>query len=171
MWAIIGAVAGAALALGSAKHEASKIDITNERLEKIEAAIKLHTFSAGYLPCPADPTELPGTPGYGISADCNTAAPTGIATTNDGTPREIWIGGVPTRSLNLPDNYMYDGWLNRFSYAVVADLAISANMFSEYATSDTTGVIQILDAYGNQVPDAGDRYRGGLRRFKPRQGY
>ena len=60
---------------------------------------------------------------------------------------------MPTRSLNLPDNYMYDGWLDRFSYAVIADLAVSSGMFNDYSTSTTTGVIQILDANGTQVTD------------------
>lgn len=46
--AITGVIAGAALTLGSARHEASKIDITRKRLDAIEEAIKRHALAAGY---------------------------------------------------------------------------------------------------------------------------
>lgn len=152
--AIMGAIAGSALTLGAAKHEASKIDVTVKRLDAIEAAIKLHAFAAGFLPCPADPTALPGTAEYGVSADCGATPPAGIAAVNAGTPDEIWIGAIPTRTLNLPDSTMYDGWQNRFSFVVVTELALSASNFQGFSTGSTTGVIQILDNDGTQITDA-----------------
>ena len=48
---------------------------------------------------------------------------------------------------------MYDGWQNRFSFAVVKELAFSASNFSDYSTGVTTGVIQILDNDGTQITD------------------
>lgn len=151
--AIMGAIAGAALTLGSAKHESSKIDLTRERMAAIEEALKLHAYSAGYLPCPADATALPASSTYGTALNCSGVAPAGIDVA--GTAGDtIWIGAIPTRTLNLPDSYMYDGWLNRFSYAAIAALATSPSNFKDYTTSANTGVIQILDYYGTQVTDA-----------------
>ncbi len=151
--AIMGTVAGAALTLGSAKHEASKYDITVERLDAIEHALRLYAYSAGHLPCPAVPTALPTSAAYGASSSCSGAAPAGITSIGGGSS-EIWIGSIPTRTLNLPDSYMYDGWLGRFSYAAIAQLASTPSSFTTYAGGTTTGIIRILDYNGNQVPDA-----------------
>lgn len=151
--AIVGMVAGGVLSIGSAKHEGAKFDLTKSRLDAIEAAIKRHAYAGGFLPCPADPTALPSSASYGAAADCGSAAPAGITSVGGGA-NEVWIGTIPIRALNLPDSAMYDGWQNRFTYAVVNDLAANPTSFSDYTASSTTGVIQMLDFTGTQVTDA-----------------
>lgn len=151
--AIVGMVAGGVLSIGSAKHEGAKFDLTKSRLDAIEAAIKRHAYAGGFLPCPADPTALPSSASYGAAADCGSAPPAGITSAGSGA-NEIWIGTIPIRALNLPDSAMYDGWQNRFTYAVVNDLAANPTSFSDYTASATTGVLQMLDFNGTQVTDA-----------------
>jgi prepilin-type N-terminal cleavage/methylation domain-containing protein len=152
--AIIGTVTGGALVLGTAQEETDKARTTKERLDRIEAAIERHAYKGRHLPCPA----VPNAAEYGISEDCIQTSPsdTSIVEANDGTTEEIWIGTIPTRSLNLPDSNMYDGWGNRFGYAVVKGLAVPGGI-EDYSTSATSGVIEITDAAGNQIPDADPR--------------
>ncbi len=155
--AIMGTVAGGVLTIGHAKHEASKINITNERLDAIEDAIRRHSFALGYLPCPAESTPLPGEATYGVSANCTGigAPPVGIASAGTvGASDEVWIGGIPTRTLNLANSIMYDGWQNRFSYAVVRQLAQDAASYEAYTAPNDSGIIQITDFEGDQVTDA-----------------
>jgi len=60
---------------------------------------------------------------------------------------------VPTRSLALPDTAMLDPWGNRIGYSVIKDLAKNNGAFRTYTTALTTGVIQLTDLNGNQIPN------------------
>jgi len=53
----------------------------------------------------------------------------GARNVNGGAQEVIRIGSVPTRALNLPDEFMYDSYGSRFLYAVSADLATTAYNF------------------------------------------
>jgi type II secretory pathway pseudopilin PulG len=48
-------------------------------------------------------------------------------------------GAVPTRALKLPDSYMYDGWGNKFRYAVDARFT-AASAFSTYPVTQAVRV-------------------------------
>ncbi len=150
--AVIGMLTVTLLTSGLIGREKYRLTETEEKLEKIQAAIQVYYNRNGYLPCPAVRTEASSTATLGLESNCSAAAvagvtdvlPTGGVNGND----DIRIGAVPTRTLLLPDTYLYDEWGNRFSYVVIKKLAISQGDFQSYSTALTNGVIKILDETG-----------------------
>jgi hypothetical protein len=55
----------------------------------------------------------------------------------------IRIGGVPVRSLNLPDEFALDAWGNRFSYVVSTNLATPFDSLAAMGYAPDRGVINI----------------------------
>lgn len=153
--AISGTIAASFLTISSAQQEASSYEITADRLDAIEEAINIFVNKTGYLPCVAPSDDAENTATFAVSVDCTQASPAdpSIASIGSGSDN-VWIGTVPTRSLNLPDKYYYDGWNNRFTYAIIKEQAAGADAFNNYSSSATTGVIQIVDRNNNQVTPA-----------------
>jgi prepilin-type N-terminal cleavage/methylation domain-containing protein len=152
--AIMSTVAAGALTLASMKRDQNKAEITVERLEAIDEALDVYARKMLRLPCPASGTAVESSADFGRATDCNAAAPTGTvditpspAPANyDAANEQLRYGVVPTRTLGLPDEYMYDGWNNRFSYAVIKELAHeNGSQINSYETDMTTGVIELTD--------------------------
>ena len=126
----------------------SNINLTKDRMSKIESAIQTYVNQHGHLPCPASRTATIESSTFGTAMNCTDGtdvllqAPSGEITK---------IGIVPTRTLGLRDDDMYDAWGRRFSYLAVADLATSDELFKSDVTTMTTGVIQVKDKNGNQI--------------------
>ena len=127
---IIGVLLVATLDIGAGQIEMSRIKQTQEKLAKIEQAIKVYYKTNGRLPCPAN-GELPAAhASYGVSgwnnpsnatsnANCNGSNFAMPNTTVTGNPDgDVYIGVVPTVSLGLSDAYMLDSWGNKITYAV-----------------------------------------------------
>lgn len=102
--------------------------------------------TAKRLPCPADPTTAETSSSFGREVDTSgvgsgnctgtTAAPTGATNGRAGV--------VPVRTLNLPDEYMFDGWGNKITYVI--DKRITAtNGFTTYNLGSSVGDIAIRD--------------------------
>lgn len=129
----------------------------NRKLDEIQKAIDTFYSQNGYLPCPARLNAAPNTANFGMSTDCNIPAasiiPSGsVVDVNGVTANEhLRTGVVPTRTLNLPDDDMYDIWNNRISYTVVRNMAISNALFAPYV-SNQSDVIRIQDAGANRIP-------------------
>ncbi|MCD8493847.1 MAG: hypothetical protein LRY39_00135 [Alphaproteobacteria bacterium] len=139
--AFIGLLAAGILAQEKATRDAEKRQITEERLNDIEQAQDIFIERNQRLACPAafdaaEDTEFFGrerlnTSGtYDIAEDCVIGSPptsAGVIAVNDSSGQNtVRIGAVPVRSLNLPDDHLYDGWGNPFTYAVSANLTSSA---------------------------------------------
>lgn len=127
----------------------TQINTTEQRLEKIDEAMQLFLSLNGRLPCPASLTDGVDTATFGveIAPDCSTAGAV-LGTTRLTTGRGgriIRIGTVPTRSINLPDDYIADAWGQRFTYAVSEALA------SPGTYNRTEGAIFVVDTAGNSV--------------------
>lgn len=155
---IAGSMAGGLLVLANKKVEQNKYDVTNERLAAIDQALAAYSQKGWLLPCPASPSAAVNSADFGASDDCNLSAPVkaGITALNAGTNEEVWMGAVPTRALNLPDNVMFDGWGNRMRYATLKKLAMRSTDFTSFLSTVTTGGIQVNDGFGNQVLPAND---------------
>lgn len=155
---IVGTFAGGALVIANKKIEQNKYDLTQDRLDRIEKSLKAVASKAVMLPCPASPSAPLSSIDFGAADDCSLAAPTkpDIVALNAGTNEEIWIGTVPTRALNLADSDLFDGWGNRFRYAVVKNLAASSSQGTIFRSTLTTGVLQVVDQWGNQIPPASE---------------
>ncbi len=121
-----------------------KLNETKAKIALIDDQIQKYLRQNASLPCVARPAAAPETAEFGVefNANCNGMPPaTGIVTTG-----EVRIGSVPTRSLNLPDSYSFDGWGNRFIYAVTRVQA--TDNFEE-----GNGRIDVVDSGGNSVVD------------------
>lgn len=126
----------------------TKLSTTRERLAEVEKQIQIFLNNQGHLPCPAP---LGGVAvdalAYGIETDCGAAAVAG-QTFGTGTVR---IGMIPTRTLNLPDEFGYDAWGSRMVYGVTTNLAINEDIYDP-----DNGAISIIDSNDNSViGDAG----------------
>jgi prepilin-type N-terminal cleavage/methylation domain-containing protein len=147
---VIAVVAGAALVMSNAQQEKNKYEVTKERIDVIVAALKQQGEAGGFLLCPASLSVLETSTSFGVATDCSAAVVAGVMELG-ASPDAVRVGAVPVRSLNLPNNTAYDGWGNRFTYMVVKNLALnSSTALSDYVTSSTNNVIQVLDAGGNQ---------------------
>jgi prepilin-type N-terminal cleavage/methylation domain-containing protein len=117
----------------------TRLKTTRERIAAIDNQIQVYLEDRGFLPCPASltaPADTTTAPPYGVESDCNVPEVAGV--TNTGAVR---IGMVPTRTLNLPDDFGYDAWGNRIVYAVTEVLAQNATNYSRIG-----GVIRVIDA-------------------------
>lgn len=144
---------------------------TIRKNQVISMAIKDYLMRYGRLPCPApinvqrdspffgieDPVQVCTSPNYysafllsrGIVTtqpipQCPTAAPN----CRPGAVRSpIKIGTIPTRSLNINDDYMVDGYGHRYVYAVTETLATDViNPNADF------GSIDIIDEDGLTLP-------------------
>lgn len=139
-------LAGASSALTTYLKQ-GRINTTTERLDLINAAIQQYLNVNKKLPCPAPLDAQPDTAEFGIevnSTDCRTAAYAGTFRAG-GAGSEIRIGAIPVRSLNLPDQFVADGWKARYTYAVTEALA------SEGSFRQDGGKIAVVDSNNNTV--------------------
>jgi alpha-tubulin suppressor-like RCC1 family protein/Tfp pilus assembly protein PilE len=155
MLAVAGVLTASLLSTNTVKKESKYLSASTTHLGEIHDAIAQHYVKFGYVPCPASATTAPNTATFGKSTDCSAAAVAGVSDpaipTGYSATDAIRIGVVPTRTLALPDSYMFDEWGNRLTYTTIKKLAIDATNFTAYTTTVTTGVLRINDSTGTQI--------------------
>lgn len=118
-----------------------------QKIEDIETALGRFLALNGRYPCPARMIAPPDSASFGVEVNTNCGAGaiggTFRATGTDG--RMVRIGAVPTRTLNLPDDYALDSWSMRILYGVTEVLA-SPGTFAQ-----NRGAFSIVDSNGNSV--------------------
>lgn len=121
---------------------------TQERLLVIAKALDAYARVNGYLPCPANRALAPRTTGFATEArngmvrtECVTSS--GLVRTA-GAPF-AYIGGVPARTLGLPDAYAGDAWNSKFTYAVSGD---HVGVQGSYFTTDGPLAVRAGDRTG-----------------------
>jgi len=144
---IISILLAGGLSLSQAQMEKSRVESTEKKLDAIEYALQLHKNMFVRLPCPADGSIDKGNADFGKEncADFNFEADGG-----DELDR-IKIGVVPTRTLNLPDEFMLDGWGRRISYAI--DIEYTNLWREDFISPNKTrgqGAIIIKDRNNNE---------------------
>lgn len=133
------------LALGVSRTEAVRVSATEQRIEKIKEALGAYLILNGFLPCPALGETAIGDANFGRSdsnAGCTATQCTGGGCAN------IAVGVVPTATISLADEYMFDSWGRRITYAVDTRFTTS-NGFS----GTNSGDIEIQDYNGNLRAD------------------
>lgn len=138
---IIAVLIGASIILTNKQLLTNQLNHSHDKLEAISEAIQQHLALSGDMPCPAPFNAALSSATFGVSTVCADAAVAGETIDID----NIRIGTVPTRSLNIPDDYMFDAWDMRITYAVVKELA-TIGSFDGY-TIPATSVITINDKY------------------------
>jgi prepilin-type N-terminal cleavage/methylation domain-containing protein len=115
---LIALVLGGGLVTLNGYLQASQFNVTVARLDAIEKALLDYSVANGRIPCPSDLGLTSASTNYGVEAampgTCTGGAPVATFIAASGTAE----GGVPTRTLKLSDDYMYDGWGRKIRYAV-----------------------------------------------------
>lgn len=131
---------GFLLDAASVRIQNAKYEETEKRILAINKKIQEFLSQDQRLPCVSSFTVPTTQQNFGreiLSANpnilgCDPVAPVGTFNATSPDLRVVRIGMVPIRTLNLPDNYAFDGWGNRILYAVTltqaqAGLYISGN--------------------------------------------
>ncbi len=120
---IIALLIGTSVSLGSARINVEKARQTQQKMEVIIENLKRYISTGGNyivngVPCPAR-ADLPDTnAAFGVE-DCvsgSGAFANGIYI--DGGQATFRVGQVPNRTILLPDEYVYDGWGNKFDWVM-----------------------------------------------------
>ncbi|WP_234838866.1 type II secretion system protein [Sinorhizobium meliloti] len=99
----------------------NEIKVTIQRMVEIDDALQQYLSLNGNYPCPASRTADVNSATFGTQLATNCAAGgAGVATAPGTAGRVVAIGAVPTRTINLPDDYGSDAWGRRLTYAVTA---------------------------------------------------
>ncbi len=174
---IIGVLLAGALQSYRIWREQQQTKTTAEHVNKVSYAIQAFIAANGYFPCPASLTAPRNNDAYGTETDCSdvTQAPVGPGLSADGVgaglsgrfvtadgdadpltpdttfnPR-VRIGGVPFRTLNIPERLQYDAYGSRIVYAVTEFLANSNGRIQP-----GVGGINVVDRNANPVLDIPD---------------
>ncbi len=148
---IISVIVGGGIAVMNNSINQRMYNETVTKMETIQTALSQYRNAFGRIPCPA---------GISFSIGKTTAPTFGteVGTAGDGLcagasqiAGNVVAGAVPVKSLQLPDDFAFDGWGRRIYY--VADRRFTtSNAFTTYPVSDiTTGEIQVLDATGGII--------------------
>jgi hypothetical protein len=138
---------------------------TKQKQQKIKKALELYKkANADKYPCPASRSLKTGDGGFGDEEECNPVAP---AACGDGLSlppcldtdpvviaqfsgvgvkyfpdNGMIIGAVPTKALNLPDEYAFDEWGRRFVYGIDRSQAVDGSGTpSDIRIEDSNGVV------------------------------
>lgn len=117
---------------------------TERKLNEIERALIIFVAQNGRLPCPGSIVidvqdssfgiERIG-PEQGRATTCTLGGPGGISAYSLNQIHTLFQGAVPTRTLGLSDEYMFDSWDNKIEYAVVMPFAYPKPEEASYFTA------------------------------------
>jgi hypothetical protein len=121
-------------------------------MEVIQNALVQYRYAFDRLPCPANATIAINLVNFGVEAANPGSCTGGVPAANFLlTPavdaRDAREGMVPTKTLQLPDDYAFDGWGRRFMYAVSADYT-APGAFIFISAQDTSQRMTILNQEG-----------------------
>lgn len=115
-------------------------EITLKRMDDIEAAMVAYRLANKRVPCPASMTAALTTSAYGTEA-----ATPGTCTGLSGDGSNAVYGGVPVKTIGLPDEWGFDAWGRRFVYHVDKRMT-NTNATDTYGANDTTvGIFSVYD--------------------------
>lgn len=124
---IIGLIASSALSVAISNDDYTRTTETKLKLDRIEEAIAGYAVLNKRIPCPADGTLAITNTNFGIEGTPSVSGGQGkCASNNFNDTANIHMGTVPVTTLQLPDDYMFDGWGRRISYVVDARFANNA---------------------------------------------
>jgi len=152
---IIAIVTGMAVQSGISVVATARLTATQNKISAIESALMAYRNINDRLPCPASLTIAANTANYGIEAanpgTCSGGTPTAnfsaAGVTNTGATGVE--GAVPTVTLGLPNDFMYDGWGNRIRYAVDIDMTTAGAFSGQGLGCGAQGAITVKDGNGN----------------------
>lgn len=176
---IAGAVAVGLLSWSQPEQKtlATKSRHTQGKMRELAAAIETFKVKYGRLPCPADPfmradDSYPSADTAAIYGVYNNSFGNENLDTDDtdpdqtaGTDCPVNVGSVPVYALEMPEEYMFDGWGRRYTYHVSdklcgADIGMAAGLSEEvsrkkgctaYDYKSYSGDLQITGPDGTRI--------------------
>ena len=135
---IVGFIAASALSVAITSDYPTKREETETKMLRIEEALAGYVATNHRLPCPASGTVAITDDNFGLE---------GTQTADDNCPNKDFVdattfivgGVVPVTTLQLPDDFMFDGWGHRIDYIVD----------SHFTNNDTTNAAGCLGVAGN----------------------
>ena len=133
-----------------------KVMQTNQRMQKIDSALRGYMAAHGYRPCPADGQYAINDQYFGVAADntdgnCAGHTPAVPLSVTFNSSQDTVVGGVvPTKTLGLPDEYAFDSWGRHITY-IVDIKATTRTTCQDMQGTDRSGKghIDIKDESGN----------------------
>jgi len=121
--AIIGMIVSSALSVAITNDASVKQSETERKLNIIEEALAGFLLLNQRLPCPANGQTAISDATFGQEGDMSTGANGGLVCPNRNFTSatgdtDVHAGVVPVDTLQLPDDFMFDGWGRRITYAV-----------------------------------------------------
>jgi len=153
------------LVILTASVQKSQTDATLAKIQTIETALLNFRLAQNRLPCPAQLSLASSSTSYALEAGATTGG-TGTGECKTGmTPAADFEatngtsaiqanaiaaeGAIPTRALQLPDDYMFDAWGNHFRYVVdVGTTATNAFLSLPHSSLTPCGPITVNDSTG-----------------------
>jgi len=156
---LIGIVMGMGLVTFSAYLQSSQFNATVKKMDDIEKALLNFVVANNRIPCPSDVTQTVGSTTYGYEAGAGSGSSIGIGTgactgtamlpqANFSATNGQVEGGIPTRALQLPDSYMYDGWGRAFSFAVDPTATVKGTLPPQAGAAWCGDPLTVLDSTG-----------------------
>ncbi len=144
---IISLIVGMTAVSGVTLISTARYSATVSKMAALDQALMAFRIANDRLPCPADLSQVLGSTTYGTEGNCSAIAGGVFVAQNAGATATAAEGGVPTAALGLPSDFMYDGWGNRFRYAVDTGMT-TINTFSTMRIGCVDGAITV---YGGPV--------------------
>ncbi len=129
---IIAIIAGSALSVALTSNENAYKTQTLNKLDKIEKALAGFVILNHRLPCPANGVTDVNSSSFGSEGTVSTSS----CPNANFISGNVFSGVVPVRTLNLPDDFMFDGWGHRITYAV--DIQFANNNITNQSCDGTT---------------------------------
>ncbi len=162
--AIIGLIASSALSVAVTSDYYIKKFETKAKMERLNEAMAGFLETNYRLPCPADGTLPTSDANFGLEGT-PTATDCPLENfTYSSAPIIVEQGVIPIRTLQLPDDFMFDGWDRRFTYAV--DIRYANNSTTNGSCSWTDGDtvdVCFIDAPGSLAAITIEDESGGNR--------
>lgn len=162
--AIVAVIAGSAISVAITSDTSAKTVQTKAKLERIVEAIGGYAAFNKRIPCPANGTLAIEDTNFGLEG-APTASLCASSNFNDGS--NVFAGVVPVRTLQLPDDYMFDGWGRRFTYSVDYRFANNTTTNPDCGTGigntticfaeATATALSVRDSTGTERTSATDR--------------
>lgn len=142
---IIAVLVGMAVFSTQSRMDAARTYMTKQRMQTIIDAIDRYVEQYGKLPCPYDIGVARTAGGYGVGDenDCINSGLIRIST-------DVYLGGVPFKTLGLDSQTAVDGWDMRFQYAVVGAYTSKVS-FTDYADTSNSRNFTVFNKAGENT--------------------
>lgn len=118
---------------------------SKDNLSVVRSALQKYAVNNGRYPLPSDKNMVTGVPGYGeesitpITACTLNSATICRTTTGSLGSAPVLVGTVPFAAIGISEQYTFDGYKRKFTYAVTQALTVQGTF------TDNGGVIRLLD--------------------------